>query len=231
MPGQRPAGTGPGAITDDGCAVDLYALLPAFGEPELVHAAVPAGASILELGCGTGRILRPLAALGHPVVGVDESAEMLAHCRDLATVRARIEGLRLDRRFDAVLMASHLVNTPDPDQRAAWFDAALRHLRPAGTVVIQRHPPGWFDTLTTEPSRRDGIWFALRDLRWDGPRLSATAEYRVDDRRWTHSFTTLRVTDEELADQLRAVGLALDRWLTGDHGWLTARPAAAGSTG
>jgi hypothetical protein len=62
------AGSGPGAITSDGCAVEFYALLPVFGEPEIVHQAVPQGASILELGCGTGRILRPLAALGHPAL-------------------------------------------------------------------------------------------------------------------------------------------------------------------
>ena len=43
-------------MTNDGCAVEFYALLPPMGEPEIVHAAVPAGASILELGCGTGRI-------------------------------------------------------------------------------------------------------------------------------------------------------------------------------
>jgi hypothetical protein len=47
-------GTGPGVITPDGCAVDLYALLPPVGEPGVVHAAVPAGASILELGPGPG---------------------------------------------------------------------------------------------------------------------------------------------------------------------------------
>ena len=34
-------GTGPGVITNDGCAVEFYALLPTFGEPEIVHAAVP----------------------------------------------------------------------------------------------------------------------------------------------------------------------------------------------
>jgi 2-polyprenyl-3-methyl-5-hydroxy-6-metoxy-1,4-benzoquinol methylase len=76
-------GTGPGAITSDGCAVEFYALLPTFGEPGIVHAAVPPGASILELGCGTGRILRPLAALGHPVTGVDDSPDMLARVADL----------------------------------------------------------------------------------------------------------------------------------------------------
>jgi hypothetical protein len=47
-------GSGPGVITPDGRAVELYALLPPMGEPELVHAAIPAGASILELGPGPG---------------------------------------------------------------------------------------------------------------------------------------------------------------------------------
>ena len=55
-----------------------------------MHAAVPPGASILELGCGTGRILWPLAALGHPVTGVDDSPEMLARGPDLPTVRSPI---------------------------------------------------------------------------------------------------------------------------------------------
>jgi SAM-dependent methyltransferase len=68
-------------ITPDGCSVELYALLPPMGEPEVVHAAVPAGASILELGAGAGRVTHRLVALGHPVVAVDESAEMLARIR------------------------------------------------------------------------------------------------------------------------------------------------------
>jgi SAM-dependent methyltransferase len=110
-------GTGPGTITPDGCAVELYALLEATGEPAIVHAAVPAGASILELGAGAGRVTRPLVALGHPVVAVDESAEMLARVRGAETVRARIQELDLGRRFDAVLLASFLVNTDDRDLR------------------------------------------------------------------------------------------------------------------
>jgi len=57
------------------------------GEPEIVHAAVPPGASILELGAGAGRVTHPLVALGHPVVAVDESAEMLARIRGAETVR------------------------------------------------------------------------------------------------------------------------------------------------
>ncbi|WP_329102171.1 class I SAM-dependent methyltransferase [Micromonospora sp. NBC_01699] len=74
-------GAGPGPITPDGCAVNVYAQLPPNGEPEVIHRAVPPGTRILELGCGTGRLSNPLAELGHRVVGVDESATMLAHRR------------------------------------------------------------------------------------------------------------------------------------------------------
>ena len=44
----------------------------------------------------------PLIALGHPVVAVDESPEMLAHVGGAETVRARIQDLALGRRFGVV---------------------------------------------------------------------------------------------------------------------------------
>jgi SAM-dependent methyltransferase len=110
----RPHGTGPGAITPDGCAVDFYARMTAMGEPEIVHEAAGPGASILELGCGTGRITHPLAELGHEVVAVDESPEMLAHVHGAQTVCARIEDLALGRvladaglRLDRYLTDDH----------------------------------------------------------------------------------------------------------------------------
>lgn len=144
-------GTGPGVITLDGCAVDFYALLPPMDEPPIVRAAVPDGASILELGCGTGRLLRPLAALGHPVLGVDESRAMLAHVPDLPTVCSQIETLRLDRKFGAVLLASTMINA-DPAARRAFLSTCGRHVDSDGLVVIQQQPPGWFDTV--RPSER-----------------------------------------------------------------------------
>ncbi len=36
------------------------------------------GGPVLEIGCGTGRVLAPIAAAGHEVLGVDPSPEMLA---------------------------------------------------------------------------------------------------------------------------------------------------------
>ena len=220
------SGTGPGVITPDGCAVDCYALLPPGPDPSIVDGAVPVGGSILELGCGTGRILRPLAALGHPVVGVDESPEMLAHLGDLPAVCARIEDLWLDRRFDAVLLASHLVNTPDEAQRRAWLATCRRHVRPGGVVVVQQHSAAWLGQgPAPSDATRDGVRFVLRDVVRDGPLVSAVVEYHADDRVWTQSFTTRPLTTGELDATLTHAGLTRQRWLTDDHTWLAAAPA------
>lgn len=50
--------------------------------------------------------------------------------------------------------------------------------------------------------------------------------YRIGERTWTQSFTSQRVDDAQLADDLGAVGLAIDAFLTDDRTWIRARPAA-----
>jgi SAM-dependent methyltransferase len=217
----RPVGTGPGELTPDGCAVDFYALLTAGPEPGIVHDAVPAGGSILELGCGTGRILRPLAELGHPVLGVDDSPAMLAHLGDLPSVCAPIEGLDLGRIFDGILLASTMINSP-PELRRAFLDTCRRHVDAAGVVACQQHAPDWFDRAAASDAERDGVRYILRDVQRSPGTVRAVAEYRVGDRTWTHSFTAYRIAD--LAGDLAAAGLRFDRWLTDDHAWFTARP-------
>ena len=220
-------GTGPGAITNDGCAVEFYALLPALGEPEIVHAAVPPGASILELGCGTGRILRPLAALGHPVTGVDDSADMLARSPDLSTVYSPIQSLRMDRKFDVVLLASTMINT-DPVTRQGFLTSVRHHLHDDGIAVFQQNPQDWFGPVTGLRTVRDdpgGIRRIIRSARWEPPRMHVEIDYQVGGNVWTHAWTNYQISDKELASSLAAASLRQDRWLTGDHAWFTARPA------
>jgi SAM-dependent methyltransferase len=218
------SGTGPGTITPDGCAVDFYRRLPAAGEPEIVHAAVPAGSSVLELGCGTGRIATPLARLGHRVVGVDESAEMLACCRRIETVRSSIQDLDLDERFDVVLLPSHLVNAGD-EVRPVFLDACRRHLAPGGVVVLQRFPPGWIGTVTDfeHEDGVGGVHTTFTVLGRPAPdQVHARIRYEVGDDAWEQEFTTFEVDDEALPGMLEAAGLRLDRILTQDGGWFTA---------
>ncbi len=225
----RNAGTGPGEITPDGCAVDFYALLPAMGEPAIVHAAVPQGASILELGCGTGRILRPLAGLGHPVFGVDESPAMLARVADLPTACSPIETLRLDRTFDVILLASTMLNT-DTVQRHAFLVTCRRHVDPRGVVVIQQSAPSWFDTVAPSEAEHDGIRRVVRSVRRQGRGVEVVVTYHVGDRVWTHAWTSYRIGEEELEADLASAGLRFHGWLSDDHAWFTARPVAVPSS-
>jgi SAM-dependent methyltransferase len=216
-------------ITPDGCSVEFYALMPSLGEPEIVHGAIPAGASILELGAGAGRMTHRMVALGHPVVAVDESGEMLARVRGAETVQARIQELDLGRRFDAVVLASFLVNEPDPDLTGRFLRACRDHVADHGCVLVQRHPPAWFDEAAEGERTRGGITFRLRDLGRPGPGLlSATVEYQVGEQVWTQWFTARRLDDTALAAVLAEAGLAVDAYLTGDGSWVRAVPASPG---
>jgi SAM-dependent methyltransferase len=218
------SGTGPGVITPDGCAVEFYARMSARGEPAIVHDAAGDGASVLELGCGTGRITHPLAALGHPVVAVDESPEMLAYVHDAETVCARIEDLALGRRFGAVLLASHLLNA-DPATRAAFLAACRRHVADDGCVIVEQQPPEWFAAAKDTEATSDGITFRMRDVSHPAPNLvSATMEYVAGDQRWTQTFTATRLDETELAAALAEADLRLDRYLTDDRRWFRAVP-------
>lgn len=222
---RRNAGTGPGEITRDGCAVDLYAMFPPLGEAGIVHAAVPEGASVLELGCGTGRILKPLAGLGHRVHGVDDSPGMLAHLTGLPVTCSPIGSLRLDDRFGAVLLASTLLNA-GPEQRRAFLATCRYHLSDDGVAVFQYHPPTWFDAFPDAPREGDvgGITVVIRTCRRVPSGIVCELEYRAGGRTWTHAWASHEISDVELTADLVAAGLAFGRWLTGDHVWFTARP-------
>jgi SAM-dependent methyltransferase len=221
----NPRGPGPGAIAPDGSPTDLYAVLPPDDESAaLLHTAVPAGASILELGAGTGRMTHLLAALGHPVVAVDESAEMLAHVRGVETVRCRIEDLDLDRRFDVVLLASHVLEYVGVDVEA-MLSVCRRHVAPGGRVIFQRQPSQWYDTVRPGTWTRKGVHFELCDLRRPAPGVvSATMRYRIGSRTWSHSFTSRRIGDDVLPALLARAGLHFERFISPDGGWVLAGP-------
>ncbi|MFD4995506.1 class I SAM-dependent methyltransferase [Streptomyces buecherae] len=223
-------GTGPGAITPDGCAVEMYARLPAGDEPEIVAAHVPAGARLLELGSGAGRLTRPLVERGFEVVAVDESPEMLAHVRGARTVCSPIERLDLGERFDAVLLASFLVNTADEALGAALLGACARHVAPDGCVLLQRENDRWHDAATVPRTwERDGLRIRMASAEHRGTdRVAVRMEYAYEGAEWSHSFVSRVLPDAEFEAELAAAGLALDAYLTDDHSWARAVPAPRG---
>jgi SAM-dependent methyltransferase len=220
-------GTGPGTITPDGCAVDYYATLKPRGEPELIHGAVPAGARILELGAGTGRVTHGLLAFGHEVIAVDESPEMLGHVKGARTVVSSIQDLALAEAFDVVLLMSYVIETADDDLRAAFLRSCRRHVADDGSVILQRQPPEWYDTVAPmERVDSDGHTVAMTDIQRPEPGLlGATMRYTRGDRTWTHFFLSKRLDDDFLGASLNAAGLTIAGFLTPDRGWVRAVPA------
>lgn len=138
-----------------------------------------AGSTVLELGCGTGRILIPIAQAGVPIVGLDRSPSMLAIARGKvarlpAEVQGRIElvegdmrSFDLDRRFDLILIPYraflHLL-TPESQREAL---ACIReHLTPGGRLVFNIFDPR-LDIITAHAGP---LGSAMKmDVEWTHP--------------------------------------------------------------
>ncbi|MGW7072684.1 class I SAM-dependent methyltransferase [Streptomyces sp. NPDC054855] len=223
------AGTGPGAITPDGCAVELYTRLSVGEEPDVIAAAVPAGAHILELGCGAGRVTRPLLERGFRVTAVDESAEMLEKVSALdgrvRTVRSPIEALDLGERFEVVMLASFLVHDGDTAVRRGMLRACRSHVTDDGCVLIQREGADYHTNLPRE--RVDPAGYTVRILSaqplGDGVN-EVRAEYVFPDAVWTQTFRARPLTQEEFEQALEEAGLRVDKYLTEDGVWVRALP-------
>ncbi|KES04727.1 methyltransferase [Streptomyces toyocaensis] len=220
-------GTGPGAITPDGCAVELYSRLPVGEEPDVIAAAVPAGARVLELGSGVGRVTHALLERGFDVTAVDESAEMLERVRGARTICAPIEELDAGETFDVVLLASFLVHAGDADVRRGMLRTCVRHLAQGGCVLIQREGADYHSDVPRE--RVDPAGFTVRIVSaeplGDGVD-SVRAEYVFPDAVWTQTFRSRPLTRQQFEEALGEAGLKVDHYLTEDGMWVRAVPTA-----
>jgi ubiquinone/menaquinone biosynthesis C-methylase UbiE len=122
----------------------------------------PAG-RLIDLGCGTGRLLVPFARRGHRVLGVDLSAEMLKVAREKAAaagvevflLRANLAELDCvrDGSFDcAACLFSTLGMVAGADQRRRVVRHARRVLRPGGRFVLHVHNR-WFNVWDPQGRR------------------------------------------------------------------------------
>jgi len=111
----------------------------------LEAADVPAGAQVVDLGCGTGQISLPLALRGAEVLAVDVSSAMVRRLRSEARRRSAsgLEGLALPIEelvlppgsVDLVVSSYALHHLRDPD-KARLVSAAYGWLRPGGRLVV-----------------------------------------------------------------------------------------------
>ncbi|MEO3973515.1 class I SAM-dependent methyltransferase [Streptomyces sp. CAU 1734] len=107
------------------------------GEAELVLSLAPG--TVLDAGCGTGRVAIELARREVAVTGVDIDESMLATARRLAPEitwhRRDLAGLALGRSFDVVVMAGNVPLFTPPGTEADLVAGVAGHVRPGGHLI------------------------------------------------------------------------------------------------
>ena len=98
------------------------------------------GRSVLEPGCGSGRMLAALAAQGLEAVGIDTSEEMLAlaRARGCEVVRTDMRDFDLGRRFDGAVSVVSTVGILGPGGFALHLESMARHLERGGRYLVQQ---------------------------------------------------------------------------------------------
>ncbi|MDP2871608.1 MAG: class I SAM-dependent methyltransferase [Bacillota bacterium] len=130
----------------------LYDLVEQYSAdiPFYVENGLRMGGPVLELGCGTGRVLIPLARAGVDVTGLDLSPDMLSECRrklDLepeavssrvTLVQGDMRVLSLPGRFRLVLLPLYtFVHMTTRADKLACLSGVAAHLEPGGTLLME----------------------------------------------------------------------------------------------
>ena len=147
-----------------------------------------ADAAVLELGCGTGRVLLPLAAACGCIHGIDRSPAMLARCLQklqaagvlLTKARAELGDIThfaLGRRFDLIIAPYRVFQLLETEaQVEGLFRCVRAHLAPGGTCILNVfHPQGSFERVRQEWERVPEV--CVWEATVEGERL------RCDERR------------------------------------------------
>jgi SAM-dependent methyltransferase len=155
------------------------------GEADLIDAYGPA--SILDAGCGTGRVAIELGRRGRAVTGVDLDPAMLEAARRKAPGISWVEGdladpaLVLDRQFEIVAMAGNVLIFVAAGTEAAVVSNMARWLLPGGRLIAGYSLlPGRLSLAHhDEIAERAGLSLESRWSTWDRQPFTPESGYAV----------------------------------------------------
>jgi SAM-dependent methyltransferase len=108
------------------------------------------GGRVLELGCGTGHNLIPIASAGHPCIGLDFSSDMLAEAKrkakergvDVEWIQGDMRSFDLGGTFDFIFIAANsLLHLHEAEDLVSCLRTVQRHLAPGARFVFDVFNP------------------------------------------------------------------------------------------
>lgn len=151
------------------------------GEARLADTIAPRGASILDAGCGMGRVGAALQARGHDAYGVDLDEALLRQARDtypgLRTMCARIDDLTAEllaaqsfpQSFDVIVCVGNVMILGAPGSEVRMLERMAALLKPTGRLLVGFH------TDATPPHSRQ---YAVEEFETDASAAGLTVEAR-----------------------------------------------------
>jgi SAM-dependent methyltransferase len=173
---------------------------------ELAREAAAKDQTVLELGCGTGRVTLPIAGAGVEIVGLDSSPAMLDVARgkpgghDLHWVEGDMADFKLDRRFGLVIVPfrSFLLLLTTAEQKSC-LRCIHDHLVEGGRLALNMFNPDLITIASWNGARR-GLWerepLPGGRVRWSSRRYRAASQ---------------QLEADEVTDELSDAGAIISR--------------------
>jgi SAM-dependent methyltransferase len=148
------------------------------------HVPLDSVGSVLDFGCGCGRVTRYFSGFPGSVAGSDLSEPAVRWCRaNLPFGRFEVNGLEPPLRFDdssfdlvyALSVFTHLTG----ELQLAWRDEVRRVLRPGGVFLLTTHGESYVPRLDPDERRRFGAGDLV--VRWgDLPGTNLCSAYHPE---------------------------------------------------
>lgn len=115
------------------------------------------GSPVLELGCGTGRVLLPLAKAGYHVTGLDNDPDALALLRSQLEgplqaniIESDLTNFHLAQKFPLILLPCNTYSSLSPPQRQQALDCITAHLAPGCVFAFSAPNPAILQDISEE---------------------------------------------------------------------------------
>ena len=198
------------------------------------------GDPVLELGCGTGRLLAPLAAQQHDVTGIDVSGALLAQARAKLASVAEAQHVKLVqadmRTYDlprkdyafAFCTSNTFMHLTTPEDQLQALRNTHRHLRRGAALLIDLFNPDvvrvvqidgmqeYADRWTDAATGRQVVKWVVRTVDWAQQLQDTVFTYEEtlpdgSTRRTVCPFTLRFLWRNEAELMLQAAGFAVEQ--------------------